>query len=563
MYFRSNSNFIKKPSVQLKVKSRRTGYSSCRHGGCVRRLLWPPPYPSRSAAMPRFIVPITLRRDAPGHSATLPAMNRSNSQALETWQAMGHRGRCRIVASARHPLAAACDELVSLCRSPTRSDPIETIASELIPLCAALKFIGRRGPSVLRSERVGAIGRPIWLWGVRSEIQRVARGDVLVLAAWNYPLLLAGVQIAQALAAGNRVYFKPAPGCESVGQRLVEMFWQAGVPPAILQPIPSAAQSAIDLIDRGVDLVVLTGSSVTGRAVLRQCSETLTPTILELSGCDAVIIGADADLQLAAKAIRFGLMFNGGATCIGPRRILVAKDVKSRLVDLLRSAFENVPPVSIHDSAIDSVRETLEEMQRCGATDLLSPSSSVGPFDASSFYPILFDQVSADSPIAHRDLFAPIASLIDYDTDSEAIAIVNRCRYRLAASVFGSPGWAGSIANRLQVGTVVINDIVFPTADPRLPFGGRGESGFGVTRGAQGLLEMTLPRVIASHRGKVHVHLAARTENDFLALASSLTLIHGRFGQKWAALRRLCSGVKWPSADSCPADRSQRNEVEK
>lgn len=477
-------------------------------------------------------------------------MNRSDSLALETWQALGHRRRCRIVASARHEIAAACDEFVALGRSPSRPDPVETVTGELIPLCAALQFIGRQGPSILRTRREGMLGRPIWLWGVRSQIQRVARGDVLILAAWNYPLLLAGVQIAQALAAGNRVFFKPAPGCEAVGQRLVEMFWQAGVPAALLQRIPSVAQSAIDLIDRGVDLVVLTGSAGTGRAVLRQCAEKLTPTILELSGCDAVIIGPDADLKHAAKAIRFGLTFNGGATCIGPRRIIVANELKPRLIEVLQFEFRNVSPVQLHPSAAGPVLRSVTEMQQQDAVELLSSPQLACLHEAGSFRPMLWDNVSPDAPIANGDLFAPMASLIPFDTDREAIEIVNRCRYRLAASVFGSRRWAEGIASQLQVGTVTINDILFPTADPRLPFGGRGESGFGVTRGAQGLLDMTLPRVIAQHRGPVYLHLARRRPNDLLALASALTLTHGRAGQKWAALRRLCSEFKYRSAPS-------------
>jgi len=471
------------------------------------------------------------------------------------WQFQSHRSRCQIVGSARHEVAAACDELVSLCATSQRTDPVETVSSELIPLCAALKFIGRRGAKILSRKRFGWRGRPVWLWGVQSEIERVPRGDVLILAAWNYPLLLPGVQVAQSLAAGNRVFLKPAPGCERVTQRLAEMFYQAGVPAAALQVMDSQTQAAIDRIEKGVDLVVLTGSSQTGRAVMRQCAEKLTPTILELSGCDAVVIGRDADLSQAAKAIRFGLMFNGGATCIGPRRIIVPEDLKSALIDKLRGEFKGVSPVTLHQAAATSIRDVVDDTQQRGASNIFAASGDETAQGSNLFevHPAIFNGVAADWPIANGDLFAPLSSILTYVTDEDAIATVNQCPYRLAASVFGSHPWAKEFASRLQVGTVTINDIIFPTADPRLPFGGRGESGFGATRGAEGLLEMTVPKVTADHRGLLRLHLMPRKSGDFDTLVGSLTLTHGRFWDKATALRRMWRGIKYTPKVGSPA----------
>lgn len=471
------------------------------------------------------------------------------------WPSQSHGFRCRVVGSARHEFAAACDELVSLCVSGQRTDPVETVSSELIPLCAALKFIGRSGAKILRRKRWGWLGRPAWLWGVRSDIERVPRGDVLILAAWNYPLLLPGVQVAQALATGNRVFLKPAPGCEAVTQRLAEMFYQAGVPAGALQVIASQTQAAIDRIEQGVDLVVLTGSSQTGRAVLRQCAEKLTPTILELSGCDAVVIGRDADLAQAAKAIRFGLMFNSGATCIGPRRIIVPQDRKSALIEKLCAEFEGIGPITLHPAAASSIREVVADTQQRGALNILAEEGhDVAPASSRlEMHPAIFDGVAADWPIANGDLFAPLSVILTYVTDEDAIAIVNQCPYRLAASVFGSPWWAKQFASRLQVGAVTINDMIFPTADPRLPFGGRGESGFGVTRGAEGLLEMTVPKVTAVHRGLLRLHLMPRKSGDFDTLAGSLTLTHGRFRDKATALRRMWRGIKYMPEVGSPA----------
>ena len=459
--------------------------------------------------------------------------------ATGRWQQLGHRQRCKIVGRARQGIAAACDELSTLCESGQRTDPIETVSGELIPLCAAIDFIRRRGAGILRTRTCGWLGRPVWLWGVRSEVIRVARGDVLILAAWNYPLLLPGVQIAQALAAGNRVFVKPAPGCEAVSRRLADCFIEAGVPDELLCVLPSATQAAIDQIDEGVDLVVLTGSAATGRAVLRQCAETLTPTIMELSGCDAVIIGPGADLENAAAAIRFGLMFNSGATCIGPRRIFVHQAVKPAFIESLRREFAGVTAVQLHPAAAASVRAVVDETISKGATNVLAVTTT----DAENFSPIIFDGVSSDWTIASGDIFAPVSSLISYDDLSDAVLGVNRCRYRLAASVFANGKAGRRIAAQLDVGSVTINDIIFPTADPRLPFGGRGQSGFSVTRGVEGLVEMTVPKVVAIHRGRLRLHLMPRKPGYTDALAGSLTLTHGRISEKLGALRRIFRGL--------------------
>ncbi|MEM9367900.1 MAG: aldehyde dehydrogenase family protein, partial [Planctomycetota bacterium] len=142
----------------------------------------------------------------------------------QKWANLPIKQRCRIVGSARHGIAALADEFVRRCASPIRVDPVETVASELVPLCDALVWLSKRGPKVLADRTVGVAGRPLWLWGVRSTVRRVPLGRVLILGTWNYPLFLAGVQAAQALAAGNQVLMKPAPGCESATQQLADCF---------------------------------------------------------------------------------------------------------------------------------------------------------------------------------------------------------------------------------------------------------------------------------------------------------------------------------------------------
>lgn len=453
--------------------------------------------------------------------------------------------RCRIVGAARHEIARSADRLIEKSRTDQRRDDVETVASELIPLCDALGWIARRGPRVLATRRVGLAGRPLWMWGVRSLVERRPWGSVLVLGAWNYPIFLSGVQVAQSLAAGNTVLLKPAPGSEAVTQEWVDAFWRAGVPGDALRLLDSSTEAAMNAIDAGVDLVVLTGAASTGKAVLKQTADQLTPAIMELSGVDAVIVLPHADEQRLIDAIRFGLMFNSGASCIGPRRVMYQHGSgEPQWVVRLIEKLSDCPPVIVHPAAREAVASTISAAIEAGGVD------RIGRFDASEvrcsgvMYPVVLSSVPADHAVLQTDLFAPVICVIQADSLDDVVRRVNDCRYRLGTSIFGRRAEAAEVAARLHVGSVTINDLVAPTADPRLPFGGRGESGFGVTRGPEGLLAMTTPRVISTRLSRWAPHLSPRQETDSELLTGVLQWEHGSgFRERIAGLRRLTSAV--------------------
>lgn len=450
-----------------------------------------------------------------------------------------------MISRARHQIAAAADSLLALTDSPYRHNPGETISAELIPLCDALRWIGRQAPRTLAPRHVSWRGRPAWLYGVSARVERVPRGVVLVIGTWNYPILLPGVQVAQALAAGNAVQWKPAPGCEAVTARLARCFIDAGVPPECLQVLGSEAAEAVAQIDAGVDFVVLTGSSATGRSVLAQSARSLTPATMELSGCDAMLVLDTADLDRVAAAVRFGLIFRGSATCIAPRRLLVDSRAAGPLLDRLRDGFSSCGEIGVHPASRSAAAIAIDDAIRRGGVDVL------GRYDADRFaasgqmHPTIIANATPEMSIMQRDVFAPVAALCTVENADRAVEIANACPYGLAASVFGSRSTAEQVAERLRVGCVTVNDIIAPTVDPRLPFGGRRESGFGVTRGPEGLLEMTVPRVISVRRGGATPHLDRQAEENQEILAGALQFQHGgRITTKWSGLRRIIRGIR-------------------
>lgn len=442
-------------------------------------------------------------------------------------------------------IAARAEELTELSCTAQRVDPVETITGELLPTCSALRFIARRGSKVLRTRAYGALGRPAWLWGVRSHVHRKPRGKVLVLGTWNYPIFLPGVQAAQALAAGNTVQLKPAVGCEQVTSCLMDAFYKAGVPESALQVLPSETESAIRAIDSGVDLIVLTGSSETGQKVLRQAAETVTPTIMELSGCDAVVVLPGADIARAADCIVFGLKFNAGATCIAPRRIIAEQREADLVKTALRERLDQTAWATIHAAAREQVARRISGAISSGAVDVFGRFDETLLLQCGKMAPLILDSVNASDEIAAADLFAPVTSILRVSSIDEARGLVNQCPYRLAVSIFGPGNIAESVAVQFDVGTVCVNDLIVPTADPRLPFGGRGESGFGVTRGEDGLLAMSVPATISRRHGKFAPHLQPRQPKDAPTLLGALQLLHaGTLTERCGGLKNMIAAAK-------------------
>ncbi|MCO8120958.1 aldehyde dehydrogenase family protein [Stieleria sp. TO1_6] len=461
------------------------------------------------------------------------------------WQHLANKQRCQIVGSAAGEFCERSDKLIDACASAQRIDPVETIASELIPLCAALRYLGKRGARVLAPRRVGFRGRPIWMFGVRSVVHRVPLGDVLVLGTWNYPLLLAGVQIAQALAAGNRVLFKPAEGTQQSSEIMAECFYSAGVPRSQLSLLETQTAAATTAIEGGVDLIVLTGAASTGRKVLQSAAPQLSASIMELSGCDAAIALPGFDLDRLLDALQFGLRFNASATCIGPRRLMLRQPDRDAVLSGLVSKFGDEPAVIVHPAARENVARQIDAALESGARDLLGRYDSRALLETGKLHPVVLDGVTESDSIASADLFAPVLSLMTVRDNQHAARLVNDCPYRLAASVFGPVDQASELAERLAVGTVTINDLIAPTGDPRVPFGGRGQSGFGVTRGPEGLLAMTAAKVISTRRGSFTLHLRPRQSRDKALLHGALHWLYGgSLGKRLAGLRQIVDGVK-------------------
>ena len=392
--------------------------------------------------------------------------------AQSRWALTPISERLRVVCALRHGIAENADKLAGIAASVSERPIAEKLVSEVLPLADACRWLEKRADRVLATRRCGSRGRPFWMQGVTFEVQRQPFGLVLVIGPANYPLFLPAVHALHALVAGNAVLLKPAPGTRHVALAFAQLARENGLDPSLLTILPESVAAARSAIADGVDKVIFTGSSENGRDVLASLAETNTPSVMELSGQDAVLVFADADLDLVVRALRFGTSLNDGNTCIAPRRLVVVQSVAEDL--LARLSIARVPIM-------------------------------------------LIERVHDEEAAVHR---------------------ANDADFALGASIFSRDvARARTLAARIKTGFVLINDLIAPTADPRMPFGGVKASGFGTTRGDEGLLEMTFPHVIAVRHGRAHPHFDEPASGDAQLFSAYIRAAHGT--RRFAALRDL------------------------
>jgi acyl-CoA reductase-like NAD-dependent aldehyde dehydrogenase len=453
----------------------------------------------------------------------------------DNWATRPLGERIRIVCALRHALAHDPQPFLDALKLPFRRSETESLAAEIIPLADACAFLEKSAAKILRPRRLGIGGCPTWLLGTEAEVHREPLGTVLIIGPGNYPLMLPGIQTVQALVCGNRAVWKPAPGTKAVAQLLADTLVRLGAPNGAIVVLDESPDSIKPWVSQ-VDKCVLTGSRGAGLAVARELAAHVVPAVMELSGCDPVVVLPDANLALVARCVRFGLEFNGSASCIAPRRLLVHESVADALAQRLRRELETVSALPVSPAMRALLNEHGAAAIRAGA-NLIVGSLPCGE----SFGPLVFDHVTRDMKLMHNDVMAPVTSIVRVRSDDEAIEIARDCPYRLGASVFGASPRAREIALRIDAGSVVINDLIVATVDPRLPFGGRAASGFGVTRGAQGLLEMTKIKTISTHKRGPRYHHLPVNETTHQLLRAQLQSAHGAnlWGRARSAWRML------------------------
>lgn len=459
--------------------------------------------------------------------------------AQQAWSRLPVRQRLRPIRSLRRLFVNEADAMCDAVARDVNRPPAEVLGTDILPTADAFHFLEKRAARILRPRSVSILDRPIWLWGERDTVYRRPHGVVGIVGTWNYPIFLNSVQIVQALIAGNGVLWKPSELTPETAKTVHSVLTRSGFPPDLIQLLPATREAGPQLAEADIDHVVFTGSAAVGRKLATRLGERLISSTLELSGCDAMFVLADADLTMAAKAAWFGMTLNKGQTCISVRRIFVDQSVYQPFTELLRSASNNVAPSSLAlKSQVEQARRLIDDAVGQGAK-LLTASDGTGEAE---MRPAIVVDARPEMAICREASFAPVAAVVPFADLEQAIRMNRQCEYGLGASVFSSAERkAERLAARISSGVLAVNDALAPAAHPATPFGGRGASGWGTTQGAEGLLGMTVPQVVSVRAGlfRPHYESVERRPEFATTMRGMLEWSHGDWSQRWRGLRRI------------------------
>lgn len=325
------------------------------------------------------------------------------------------------------------------------------------------------------------------------------------IAPWNYPLLLACRGIGPALAAGNTVVLKPASLTPLTALRVAELAAAAGFPAGVFNVVTGPGREVGEALvrHREVDSVTLTGSTETGKQLLRIAADRVTPTALELGGKNPQIVLSDAKMDKAVAGVHFGAFQNAGQMCWAGSKLLVHEDVaaaflgkvrertaKTRVGPGLEEGVQMGPLVSRDQAA--GVSAAIEEAVRKGSKPAVGGGRPDDERlrDGNFLLPAIFEDPPADSRVAREEVFGPVLAAWSFHDIDEAVARANDTPYGLSAGVWTQDlAKAHTIARRLKAGMVSINE--YPVTFPQTPFLGWKQSGLGQEQGVDAVLFYT------------------------------------------------------------------------
>ncbi|UTT43147.1 aldehyde dehydrogenase family protein [Exiguobacterium aurantiacum] len=347
--------------------------------------------------------------------------------------------------------------------------------------------------------RMDGLIKPSIVPNKENRVYRKPLGVIGVISPWNFPFHLAVRSIVSALATGNTVVVKPATATPVTGGLLfASLFEEAGLPKGVLNVVVGRGSEIGDaIVEHPVPkLISFTGSTEVGKGIAEKAGRLLKKTALELGGNNVFVVLDDADIDRAVESAVYSKFYHQGQICMSTNRILVAESIHDafleKFVERVRALkFGNpnesdtqVGPLIDHDQVeriLDQIKQTVD----AGATLQVG-----GNADGNVLEPTVVSGVTNDMPLAKNEIFGPVAVILSFKDDAEALKLSNELPYGLSGAVHGSIYRATEFARQVETGMIHVNDQSV-NDEPHLPFGGEKDSGLGRFNGEWVLEEFT------------------------------------------------------------------------
>ena len=413
--------------------------------------------------------------------------------AYEDWSSTRIEEREKLIAEAGDVLRENKREYAEI-MTREMGKPVSQAVGEVEKCAWVCDYYAERAGEHLQDEHVGA--EP----GARTYVRHEPLGVVLAVMPWNYPFWQVFRFAAPNLTAGNVGVLKHAlnvPGCALA---IEDVFERAGFPDGVFRSLLIRGSEVADVIEDGrVRAVTLTGSNRAGESVGEVAGRNLKKTVLELGGSDPLVVLDDADIEAAAETAAYARNLNSGQSCIAAKRHIVHEEVYEEFVQAFVKEVENLnvgdpmnDETDIGPQARDDLRDELHGQVRASVEAGATVLTGGEPLDREGYFypPTVLVDVPEACPASNEEMFGPVAAVFEVSDEDEAVEKANDIRYGLGASIWTDDLERGErLTHRIDAGMTFVNEFV--KSDPRLPFGGVKESGYGRELADDGIKEFT------------------------------------------------------------------------
>ena len=430
-------------------------------------------------------------------------------RAQPAWASLTFKERGRVILEARKLMLAERDEVGLLISQETGKPVAEALSMEIVPTLDSMYYFAHAAASLLRPQKldIGQYG----LMGRSSSIAFRPLGVIGIISPWNFPLATPADEVVMALMAGNAVILKPSELTPLIALKLGDIFSRAGLPEGLLNIVTGDGSTGAAVVDARVDKIMFTGSVATGKRIAAAAAKYLTPVVLELGGKDPMIVLEDADLDNAARGAVWGAFANSGQACASVERCYVQESIAPKFIEQVVAETRALKQGLGIESGIDVgamsnerqlqiVVDHVDDARQRGAK-ILTGGKRGANLDGLFYEPTVLTNVNHDMAIMRDETFGPVLPIMTFKIDDEAIKLANDSIYGLTASVWTKNIAKGRrLAERIEAGTVMVNEVVYTHGIAQTPWGGVKDSGYGRTHGRLGLLELVYPQHVHVNR---------------------------------------------------------------